>query len=966
MKITVAVFAIAALFCAEGKEVSLFLVGGQSNTEGRVPVSELPECLERNEFALASVHAPLSETELGKFAAFAPTGRWAYDAEVYYLIGQALGETFYVAKTSFGGTSISPSVNNSPSSHANAWLPAYGSGYHWSVDAAFLSATVSAGRTFDQGGVTYDGQSMMKAWIENIDAAIDAIRAGGDTPVVKAIIWHQGESDRKTTDYEANLTAMVAYLRDHLYAKLGIDCGTLPFFCGSIPRKSQQFSVAVDRALQSIEADDDNNMHVVDLYDLTMRDSVHFDAASSILFGQRLYNRMIDEGVIEGEKVDVEYCVRKPVFGAEHVVNRTTTWTWNDGTGDIATSIVDMDGIYFHAENTNSRKVKYADAAARIEWTLGDASPTSVSKGAYSVYDCNSDKLSSTTTAGASGVGHAVAVNVGRSGAFEVFYVAKNAATVRLYLNGQLVDEQAAEAGAVTHLKAENTGAGVYCLELGKGTLVGARFVPKEEMPAVTLEIGEDGWGTFGNLYESNFVLPAGVKAYAVGTVKGYPTLLSMSEVGAFNIGEAVVVQGTAGNYTLESGEGAAFSGENLLAVQPSTGILEPTTGDDFFNFAQGVDASGKLVFIRADGMATLAEGKAFFSISEGDEHAQSATLYARNTGDTSRFTWTGKGGDTLWNNIQNWAWADGEAPLNLPGAGATVLFNVSANVTFADNLDAEGINIVLNASTTFASSDGKTERAITQPSFSGAGRLILGNKIKIQTKVYGSLVIDNSLDIENGANVTFYSQGASGKITLNGTLAGGGNVSLSNRNGGGVITLNGDMSGFTGTLNPGTSGTVKITGATGDDGVAIKDADAESAAAKVSFPARPADVTSVVTEEGYAAYFKRTAIEKEGADGVFVVTVSLDETAVAPDATLATIDCAELVDADAATLTLSNAKPGLYYSIVGGTSIESVTAEGERILATGTTVSPAKPVLESVGSVAFYRVKVSATPVAD
>jgi len=222
------------------------------------------------------------------------------------------------------------------------------------------------------------------------------------------------------------------------------------------------------------------------------------------------------------------------------------------------------------------------------------------------------------------------------------------------------------------------------------------------------------------------------------------------------------------------------------------------------------------------------------------------------------------------------------------------------------------------------------------------------------------------SLDIENGANVTFYSQGASGKITLNGTLAGGGNVSLSNRNGGGVITLNGDMSGFTGTLNPGTSGTVKITGATGDDGVAIKDADAESAAAKVSFPARPADVTSVVTEEGYAAYFKRTAIEKEGADGVFVVTVSLDETAVAPDATLATIDCAELVDADAATLTLSNAKPGLYYSIVGGTSIESVTAEGERILATGTTVSPAKPVLESVGSVAFYRVKVSATPVAD
>ena len=103
----------------------------------------------------------------------------------------------------------------------------------------------------------------------------------------------------------------------------------------------------------------------------------------------------------------------------------------------------------------------------------------------------------------------------------------------------------------------------------------------------------------------------------------------------------------------------------------------------------------------------------------------------------------------------------------------------------------------------------------------------------------------------------------------------------------------------------------------------------------------------------------------------MYNVTVSLDETAVAPDATLATIDCAELVDVDAATLTLSNAKPGLYYSIVGGTSIESVTnesvtTEGERILATGTTVSPAKPALAGDGNVAYYRVKVSATPVAN
>ena len=960
MKITTAVLALAAICSAEAKEVALFLTGGQSNTEGRVPVSELPEYLECNDLALASVHAPLAEDNLGKFAAFAPTSRWAYDAEVYYRLGQALGETFYVAKTSFGGTSISPSVNNSPSSHANAWLPDYGSGYHWSVDATFLSATVSAGRTFEKDGTTYDGQSMMKAWIENIDAAIDAIKSNGDTPVVKAIIWHQGESDRKTTDYEANLTAMVTYVRDHLSAKLGVDCSALPFFCGSIPRQSQQFSVAVDRALQSIEADEKNNMHVIDLYDLTMRDSVHFDAASSILFGQRLYNRMIDEGVINGEKVDVEYCVRKPAFGAEHVINRTTTWTWNDGSGDIATSIVDVDGIYFHAGDSTGRKVRYASAAATIEWTLGDTSPTSVSNGAYSNYDCNSDKLSTTTTAGASGVGHAVAVNVGRSGAFEAFYVAKSAGTARLYLNSRMVSEESAAVGAVTHLKAANTGAGVYYLELGQGTLVGARFVPEEEMPTVTLEIGESGWGTFGNLYESNFVLPAGVKAYAVGTVKGYPTLLSMSEVGAFNIGEAVVVQGTAGNYTLEPGEGAAFSGENLMAVQTSAGILESTTGDDFFNFAQGVDASGKLVFTRADGTATLEAGKAFFSITEGDEHAAATTLYVRNTGDTSRFTWTGKGGDTLWSNIDNWAWADGEAPLNLPGAEATVIFDDDATVTFAADTVTGGLNFVLNADVKFES-DGSNQRTIYPISVSGTGTLILGDKINIQTLTYKKLSISSDIEIPAGAAASLIARGANAAITLTGELKGKGTLTTSASSTTGAFMFAGDMTGFTGSLVTGETGTTTLSGAVAQGTFTIKADDEESAKGKLSLPDCP---TEAVTQAEYESYFKKAATQAK--TGVYNVIVSLDEDAVAPDATLATIVCSELGDADAATLTLSNAKPGLYYSIVGGTSVEDIATEGARMLATGTTVSPVKPVLESVGSVAFYRVKVSATPLAN
>ena len=639
--------ALSALSQAE--TVSVFLTGGQSNTEGRIPNSQLPEYLRSNEYALASVHGSVNdETTLGTFEAFAPTGKWAYDAEVYYRIGQALKLQFYVIKTSYGGTSVHPGVSNSPSGHSNEWLPGYGAGYHWSANETFLNATVSAGRTFEQGSVTYDGQSMLKAWIENIDAAIDAIRANGDTPVVKAIIWHQGESDKNSGTYAADLTAVVTYVRNYLTEKLGGDYSTLPFFCGSIPRKSSLYTANIDRAFQTIEETEDNNMHVVDIYDLTMlSDNKHFDAPSAILFGQRLYNRMVDEGVITGDKVDVANCVRSPDFGTQHVINNTTTWLWNESFESM-TAVTDDRGMYFHAVNSNSRKVQSYGATATLEWTIGDTTSTNVTKGAYSNFGDNGSNLSSTTTAGEdnSKLQYMAAVNVGRSGKFEVFYLeASDSYHATLYLNGKAVDTVETTKGDLVHLKGTNTGSGVYYIGVGKGTILGARFVPDEEMQAVSVTLDESGWGTLGNLYEANFTLPEGLKAYTVAPVEGYPTLLSLTEVSSVNIGEAVVVRGESGTYNLTPGEGTAYSGENLLVVQETTGVLEPTSGSDFFNFAQGVNENGKLIFTRADGTQELEAGKAFFSITEGDDHALEQTLTPIVPG-ASSYSWTCNFGD--------------------------------------------------------------------------------------------------------------------------------------------------------------------------------------------------------------------------------------------------------------------------------------------------------------------------------
>ena len=302
----------------------MFITGGQSNTDGRLDGhskgQELPSYIASgNPKALASVTWGHS-TNAGTFRAFAPgtrqkdqPGRWAYDAVAYYHIGQAIG-TFYVAKTAYGGTSIDPKVGNSPSRHANAWLPQYGAGYHWSADPTFLSATQMAGTTFERDGTTYDGQSLLLAWIQNIDASIDALTAAGKEPDIKAIIWHQGESDRHAARrYQANLLELVTYVREHLVKKTGKDkYAKLPFFCGTIPVKSKGAS-SVNKAFEVLDADPTNNIFAVDIHDIGLKsDVLHFSAEGAEVFGRRLYNRMVDEGVIVGEKVDEPYAVREP------------------------------------------------------------------------------------------------------------------------------------------------------------------------------------------------------------------------------------------------------------------------------------------------------------------------------------------------------------------------------------------------------------------------------------------------------------------------------------------------------------------------------------------------------------------------------------------------------------------------------------------------------------------------------
>lgn len=300
----------------------LFLTAGQSNTDGRVPAKGLPDYLKppiRN--CNISYHCAYNPRLVGKFRTFqAASGkngnssRWTYDAVVYYHLAQTLNKPFYVVKCSQGGTNIDQYGESSGQAvyfnaddgtkkkapfygtydADNNHHAMYGKGYHWSADRTFLDNTGIARTVYEKDGKHFTGQSLLKAWMAVTDAAIDSLMANGDNVDIKAVFWHQGESDKKTADtYYDNMKALVAYVRRHIATKLGDGKYlSLPFYCGTVPHSSRMYDSMIEQALKTLDRDD-IDFHTIDLHDLTMQnDNLHFDAKSAEIFGKRIIEKL--------------------------------------------------------------------------------------------------------------------------------------------------------------------------------------------------------------------------------------------------------------------------------------------------------------------------------------------------------------------------------------------------------------------------------------------------------------------------------------------------------------------------------------------------------------------------------------------------------------------------------------------------------------------------------------------------
>jgi lysophospholipase L1-like esterase len=259
--------------------VPVILTAGQSNADGRVPLSELPDEMRDFQYCQWSYGSGDFETATGKFSPFSPRvakpkieESWGFDAVVYHKLESLWQRPFYVIKHTDGGTAIDPSCKSS--TH----------GLFWSADTAFLNST---------GSASHGGKSLLKAFEQQIDDCLPNLPKNYD---IKVLLWHQGESDQKAADrYYENLKAVINHIRQHLVAVTGKKkYARLPVICGTYAKGSRMRSQQVVEALYKL-AQEDKYFYVIDASDLPLlRDNLHFNAQAAQELGQRFFDKMLE------------------------------------------------------------------------------------------------------------------------------------------------------------------------------------------------------------------------------------------------------------------------------------------------------------------------------------------------------------------------------------------------------------------------------------------------------------------------------------------------------------------------------------------------------------------------------------------------------------------------------------------------------------------------------------------------
>ncbi|MEM9365480.1 MAG: sialate O-acetylesterase [Planctomycetota bacterium] len=124
-------------------------------------------------------------------------------------------------------------------------------------------------------------------FIETIAMATEQLSRQGDSWALRGLLWHQGESDSKSSqaDYQRRLTEFIRRLREDL------DHAELPIVVGEVYDNGNRDSV---RAATRVVAADDPTVGLVSSDGTKTWDpGTHFDARSQLLLGKRYASAML-------------------------------------------------------------------------------------------------------------------------------------------------------------------------------------------------------------------------------------------------------------------------------------------------------------------------------------------------------------------------------------------------------------------------------------------------------------------------------------------------------------------------------------------------------------------------------------------------------------------------------------------------------------------------------------------------
>ena len=367
---------IAVLFVAcmpaiaQSVKKSVFLYAGQSNADGREYVQNLPEYMKvgtapyapYTHLKYASICGTPSTKTFGSRTLAIGT-RYAFCDVANYWIDKALNTDFYAIKCAYGGTAIAPGVtaDKLPIWYADAdWMQSHN---------AYKGDDITQEAYKNNNSLT---KNLTEGFASLVNGTLAAVEGGYD---VKAIMWHQGESDRNaSSSYYLNFKTMIEYMRHAIYEITGDEADkTLPFIFGTICHSSTQYNATVEKAQLQVAADVPN-VYYIDMSDVTLRsDNLHFDGPSTDYLGKQMYNKLVELNLVDGDPV--EAVKPKADTGTDIDVEAEREWDFTKPWSTESVNKLKADEVWAELRSWGYRYSGSWTTATELQTSTGDKFP---------------------------------------------------------------------------------------------------------------------------------------------------------------------------------------------------------------------------------------------------------------------------------------------------------------------------------------------------------------------------------------------------------------------------------------------------------------------------------------------------------------------------------------------------------------------------------------------------------------